>query len=59
MANIQDFINQVVGASTATINIPANVKDQVLWVYFYETGGQRELVLTIDAKDINKAKTAL
>lgn len=34
-------------------------KDQVLRVYFYETGGQRELVLTIDAKDINKAKTAL
>ena len=30
MANIQDFISQVVGASTATMNIPANVKDQVL-----------------------------
>lgn len=34
-------------------------KDQVLRVYFYESGGQRELVLTIDSKDINKAKTAL
>lgn len=34
-------------------------KDQVLRVYFYETGGQRELVLTVDAKDINRAKTAL
>ena len=34
-------------------------KDQVLRVYFYENGGQRELVLTVDAKDINKAKTAL
>ena len=34
-------------------------KDQVLKVYFYETGGQRELVLTIDAKDINRAKTDL
>lgn len=34
-------------------------KDQVLKVYFYETGGQRELVLTVDAKDINRAKTAL
>lgn len=34
-------------------------KDQVLRVYFYEHGGQRELVLTIDSKDINKAKTKL
>lgn len=34
-------------------------KDQVLRVYFYENGGQRELVLTIDAKDINRAKTFL
>ena len=34
-------------------------KDQVLRVYFYETGGQRELVLTVDAKDINRARTAL
>ncbi len=31
----------------------------VLRVYFYENGGQRELVLTIDAKDINRAKTFL
>lgn len=34
-------------------------KDQVLRVYFYELGGQRELVLTIGAKDINRAKSAL
>ena len=34
-------------------------KDQVLRVYFYENGGQRELVLSIDAKDINRAKAAL
>ena len=34
-------------------------KDQVLKVYFYEQGGQRELVLTVDSADINKAKTAL
>ena len=34
-------------------------KDQVLRVYFYEEGGQRELVLTIDQADINHAKTAL
>ena len=34
-------------------------KDQVLKVYFYEQGGQRELVLTIDSSDINRAKTAL
>lgn len=34
-------------------------KDQVLRVYFYEQGGQRELVLTIDAADINRAKTSL
>ncbi len=32
-------------------------KDQVLKVYFYEKGGQRELVLTINSDDINKAKT--
>ena len=30
MANIQDYIQQIVGASTGTMNIPANVKDQVL-----------------------------
>lgn len=34
-------------------------KDQVLRVYFYETGGQRELVLTVNPADINKARTAL
>ena len=34
-------------------------KDQVLRVYFYESGGQRELVLTVDARDINRARTAL
>lgn len=31
-------------------------KDQVLKVYFYEQGGQRNLELTIDTKDINKAR---
>ena len=34
-------------------------KDQVLRVYFYEQGGQRELVITIDARDINKAANSL
>ena len=34
-------------------------KDQVLKVYFYEHGGQRELVLSIDSEDINKARTAM
>jgi hypothetical protein len=29
--------------------------DQVLKVYLYEEGGQRNLVMTISAKDINKA----
>ena len=32
-------------------------RDQVLKVYFYEQGGQRELVLSIGQDDINKAKT--
>ena len=32
-------------------------KDQVLKVYLYEEGGQRNLVMTISAKDINKART--
>lgn len=32
-------------------------KDQVLKVYLYEDGGQRNLVMTISAKDINKART--
>ena len=31
-------------------------RDQVLKVYFYEQGGQRELVLSIGHDDINKAK---
>lgn len=34
-------------------------KDQVLRVYFYEQGGHREFVLTIGARDINRAKSAL
>ncbi len=34
-------------------------KDQILKVYFYESAGQRELVLTINSTDINKAKTKL
>lgn len=34
-------------------------KDQVLKVYFYEQGGQRELMLTVGSEDINRAKTAL
>lgn len=33
--------------------------DQVMRVYFYEQGGQRELVLTVDARDINKAANSL
>lgn len=34
-------------------------KDQVLKVYLYEVNGQRNLVMTIDTDDINKAKSAL
>ena len=34
-------------------------REQVLRVYFYELGGQRELVLTIDSKDINRARSTL
>ncbi len=34
-------------------------RDQILKVYFYEKDGQRELVLTINSSDINKAKTRL
>ncbi len=34
-------------------------KEQVLKVYFYEQGGQRELVLSISASDINRARNTL
>ena len=34
-------------------------KDQVLKVYFYEDSGQRNLVITIDTNDINKASSRL
>lgn len=34
-------------------------KNQVLKVYFYEEGGQRNLTLTISAEDINKARSAM
>ena len=34
-------------------------KDQVLKVYFYETSGQRNLVLSLDTYDINKAAKPL
>ena len=32
-------------------------KDQVLKIYMYEEGGQRNLVMTVDTKDINRART--
>ena len=50
------------GATAAigyTLEKVSLAKYQVLRVYFYEQGGQRELVLTVDAKDINRAKSAL
>ena len=31
--------------------------DQVLRIYLYETGGQRNLVMTVDTRDINRART--
>ena len=34
----------------------ALIKDQVLKVYVYDTGGQRHLVLTLSHRDINKAR---
>lgn len=34
-------------------------KNQLLRVYFYEEGGQRNLVLNISANDINKARSAV
>ena len=34
-------------------------KDQVLRVYFYENGGQRNLVMSISPNDINKARSLL
>ena len=34
-------------------------KDQVLKVYFYESSGQRNLSLTIDTNDVNKARPAV
>lgn len=32
-------------------------KDQVLKIYFYEDGGNRNLVMTVDTNDINKARS--
>lgn len=34
-------------------------KNQVMRVYFYEEGGQRNLTLTISSKDINNARSAV
>lgn len=34
-------------------------KDQVLKIYLYEDNGQRNLVMTVDAKDINKARSTM
>ena len=34
-------------------------ENQVIKVYLYEEGGQRSLEMTIDTKDINKAKGGL
>lgn len=33
-------------------------KDQILKVYLYEDGGARNLVMTVDTKDVNKARLA-
>lgn len=32
-------------------------KDQVLRIYFYENGGQRNLVLTVNPSDVNRARS--
>lgn len=32
-------------------------KDQVLKIYLYESGGQRNMVMTVSAEDVNKART--
>ncbi len=34
-------------------------KDQVLRIYLYEEGGQRNLVMTVIPSDINKAKSIM
>ena len=34
-------------------------KDQVLRIYLYEEGGQRNLVMTVRPSDINKAKNIM
>ena len=34
-------------------------ENQVIKVYLYEEGGQRNLEMTIDTKDINKAASGL
>lgn len=46
----------LIGYSLEKISL---ARDQVLRVYFYESGGQRELVLTVDAKDLNRARSEL
>ena len=47
---------RIIGYSMDKISLS---KDQVLKVYFYEQGGQRELMLTIDSDDINRARAKL
>ena len=45
-----------VGKLVITFDKIALVKGQVFRVYFYEKGGARNLVITLNTKDINKAK---
>jgi len=45
-----------VGRMVFTFDKLALTRGQVFRVYFYEKGGARNLVMTLNMKDINKAK---
>ena len=45
-----------VGKLVFTFDKIALVKGQVFRVYFYEKGGRRNMVMTMNIKDVNKVK---
>ena len=44
------------GKLVFTFDKIALIRGQVLRVYFYENGGARNLVMTLNTNDVNKAK---
>lgn len=52
------LVNSLIACKRTTLSFAPNfpVRGQVFRVYFYENGGARNLMLTLNINDVNKAK---